>query len=127
MVILDTNIIIDHLRQPDRSILLSFLNRQPQSEIFISTITIQELYIGQSTKNPAKEEMLQNIVNPLHLIPLTFPIAKLAGILIRDTQKPLTFADAAIAATAITNHLPLLTLNSKDFTSIPDLKLCPLP
>lgn len=51
MVILDTNIVIDHLRQPKgrKSTLTKLAQETPKEILAISTITVQELYEGQST------------------------------------------------------------------------------
>ena len=49
-------------------------------------------------------------------------VAKSAGSIARDLDKPLDLADAAIAATAILNGAKLSTFNKKDFQGIKDLE-----
>ena len=102
MVIVDTCIIIDHLRQSGEKLtLLMRLAQEKTKETFaISTITVQELYEGQSTKNKTKEQLMLATIAPLKIVPYTFEIAKLAGQIARDLKKPIELADAAIAATA---------------------------
>jgi len=51
MVILDTNIIIDHLRQKQESLFENLVNKINKNELAISVITIQELFTGKSTRN----------------------------------------------------------------------------
>jgi len=125
VVVIDTNVIIDHLRQKGSSdSLLSKLFEQIElNEAVISFITIQELFAGQSTTNKEIEEWILRIISPYQILPYTFEIAKLAGEIDRDSKNQIDFPDAAIAATAILNKAKLLTLNKKDFKGIKNLKL----
>lgn len=128
MVILDTNIIIDHLRQPKKkdSCLVKILKQKPKEILAISIISVQELYEGQSTKNKNKEQSLLATISPLKILPYGYGIAKLAGEIARDIDHPIELADAAIAATTIINSGQLLTLNKKDFQKIKDLEFASL-
>jgi predicted nucleic acid-binding protein len=124
MVIIDTSIIIDHLRQPfAKSKLAELIQKQLELELAISLISIQELYEGQSTRDSQKESQLITTLAGLKILPYTFDIAKRAGTIARDSKYPLAFPDAAIAATAISHHANLYTLNTKHFQDIPHLTL----
>jgi len=124
MVILDTNIIIDHLRRRGQeSHLLKLSYKIKQDQLGISVISIQELFEGASTRNESERDKLLATVAPLKTFPYTFEIAKLAGEIARDSKQTIEFADAAIAATAITHDTQLATLNRKDFQGIKELKL----
>lgn len=124
MVILDTNIIIDHLRKPSNESLLTKLTKNHNNEALgISVISIQELYEGQSTKDLTKENFMLSILGLLTVLPYDAEVAKLAGKIARDTEVSIDLGDAAIAATTILNGAQLLTLNEKHFESIPDLNL----
>jgi predicted nucleic acid-binding protein len=127
MVILDTNIIIEHLRRPSNSTYLRLVVQSSQQQFAISSISLQELYIGQSTRDSEREQYMIAVLGTLKLIPHNYEIAKLAGQIMRDSPKTITFADTAIAATAIINQCPLVTLNQKDFLNIPGLELYPIP
>jgi len=124
-VILDTNIIIDHLRLKSSrdSHLVKLAQKYPKEEFAISSITVQELYEGESTKENRNEQLLLAVIAPLTILPYTFEIAQEAGELMRDNAKLLEFADAAIASTAIVNGKKLVTLNKKDFVNIPSITL----
>lgn len=128
MVIIDTSLIIDHLRQQtlEDTILASLSLKYPCTELTISTITIQEIFAGKSSlyKNPL-EKIAITLAN-LTTVDYSVEIAKLAGTLARDSRTNLQFADAAIAATTIHYGASLATLNTKDFKDIPHLKLLPL-
>jgi predicted nucleic acid-binding protein len=124
MVILDTNIIIDHLRQKDNgeSLLMKVAQRTVKENLGLSVISVQELYEGRSTKNRQQEEYLLATITPLNLLPYTYEVAEMAGKIARDIAAPVGLADAAIAATAIVNGASLLTLNKKHFIGIKDLE-----
>lgn len=124
MVILDTNIIIDHLRLQNKSKdskLMVLVKDNPKEDIAISMVTVQELYEGLSTKDPQKEQFLLATVSPLKILPYTYEVAQLAGEIARDINHPIELADAAIAATTILNNSQLFTLNKDDFTGIDGL------
>lgn len=125
MVILDTNIIIDHLRQRRicPSALMRLVSAMPGEELAISTITVQELYTGRSSRDPKAEEYLLATIMPLTILPYVYEIARQAGELARDSAQPLTLADAAIAATALAHGAFLCTLNVRHFREISNLKL----
>ena len=125
MVILDTNVIIDHLRQSGakETLLLRIAKRTARENLAISAVSIQELYEGRSTREPKKEEYLLRTIAPLRVLPYTYEIAQLAGEVARDLESPIEFADAAIAATAIVHGASLATLNRKDFQQITELQL----
>jgi len=127
MVILDTNIIVDHLRlqKSEKSYLIKLEEKFTKDLLAISIITVQELYSGQSTKEPRKEEYLLSTIGSLQILPYTYEISELAGQIARDRIKPIDFADTAIAATAIVNGGELATLNAKHFKGIPKLRMLP--
>lgn len=122
---LDTNIIIDHLRVYRKSdSYFAKIVRLMSKEVFaLSSISIQELYIGQSSKDIRKEKEMLLIIRALQLLPYTYEVAQLAGEIARDRSTAIGFADAAIAATTMLNGCHLFTLNKKDFTGIKDLQL----
>ncbi|KKT74115.1 MAG: hypothetical protein UW86_C0014G0010 [Microgenomates group bacterium GW2011_GWA1_Microgenomates_45_10] len=124
MVILDTNIIVDHLRLREGnedSQLIAIVKKNPKESLAISMITVQELYEGKSTKDSQKEQFLLATISPLKILPYTFEVAQLAGGIARDLNWPIELADAAIAATAVLNGCQLATLNKKDFDGIEKL------
>lgn len=129
MVIIDTSLIIDHLRQQisEDTILASLSLKYPNGELAISTITIQEVFTGKSSSCKKPLEKIATTLASLTIVDYTLDISKLAGTLARDSKKNLQFADAAIAATAIHYDASLATLNTKDFLSIPRLNLSKLP
>lgn len=126
MVILDTNIIIDHLRQVNKNKetrLIEIAREHHQDQLGISMISIQELYEGKSTSFHQGEQQLLAIVSSLKIFSYTLAVAKKAGELARELSRPIEFADVAIAATCIVNHAKLATFNEKHFLKIPRLEI----
>lgn len=125
MVILDTNIIIDHLRlwSKKRSALDEINEKISTNNLALSIVSIQELFTGKSTKEVVIEERILKLASSLKVLSYTQEISKLAGEILRDIAPDIGFADAAIAATAILNKAKLFTLNKKDFQDIKGLKL----
>jgi predicted nucleic acid-binding protein len=126
MVILDTNIVIDHLRSQAvgrDSKLERVVRKNPKQILAISMLTVQELYEGKSTSDSYKEQLLLATISPLKILPYTYEVAQLAGEIARDLDRPIELADAAIAATAVLSRGTLYTMNGKDFRGINDLDL----
>lgn len=127
MVVIDTNIIIEHLRIQTKSHLDILAENFSSRDLYISMITIQELYQGKSTKDSKKKLQLDYTLAPFDILLYSYGTAKIAGELTRDLKdKYISFADAAIAATCIENQAELATLNIKDFKNVPDLELITL-
>lgn len=128
MVVIDTSIIIDHLRQPrgQKTALRQLVAAYDKTDLGLSIVTVQELYRGRSTRTLHKEDLMLGILSPLSILPYTYEIAKLGGELMRDSKAVLELADAAIAATAMVNDAQVATLNTKDFSVIKNIKLVDL-
>ena len=124
-MILDSNIIIDHLRllARKRSFLDLIAEKIEPDDLAVSVITIQELFTGKSTQGLNEQDRILAIIAPLKVLAYTYEIAQGAGEIMRDIQTDVEFADAAIAATAIFHNAKLYTLNQKDFRVIKDLEL----
>lgn len=125
MVVLDTNILIDHLRQRGKeSVLTSVFKRFGVENLSISVATIQELFAGSSSR--VQEDQVLALVASLKILPYTHEVAKLAGEIERDNVRGIDFVDAAITATCLVNKCQLATLNKKDFVGISGLELVDL-
>ena len=126
MVVLDTNVIIDHLRQSNTTIdthLMEVAKKISKESLAISVISIQELYEGKSTRNKSKEMYLLTTISALKILPYTYEIAISAGEIARALNRSTDLSYAAIAATCIINSAELFTLNAKHFKNINNLEL----
>jgi predicted nucleic acid-binding protein len=125
MVVFDTSLIIDYLRnQGDRKTLFEEAVEKLEDEnLAISVLTVQELFQGKSLGDEEEEKRVLEVIAPFEVLEYTIDIAKRAGKIARENSGA-SFVDAAIAATAITYGVQLATLNRKDFEKIKGLELC---
>lgn len=123
MVVLDTNIIIDHLRLKGESasVLEKLIQKLGSNKLSYSLISLQELYEGKSIAEKKREDFLIETIAHLNVEPYSYEVARIAGEIAREIN--IEFPDAAIAATAITNGAALATLNPKDFAGISRLEI----
>lgn len=112
VVLLDTNIILEHLRS---GILVDV---DPTASFVISVITEAELlrYPGIGEE---EIKIIERFLSITPSISIDSKIARHAAMLGRSRKTKLP--DLLIAATAIKLGIPLITLNLKDFQHIPNL------
>lgn len=124
-LIVDTSILIDHLRDGMtwRKV-VAVTDRE--TEFFIPTVVIYELYSGKSTRDPEVLVKVQKLVKQFELLELTDDIAKRAGELYRDMKVKIEAQDYIIAASAIEIGGQVVTLNQKDFKKIPAVSVYPV-
>lgn len=126
-VLIDTSIIIDHLRKQNRrkSILYSIVDTY---ELFVSTVVEFELYVGAT--DDAKQHDVQEILAWCVVLPFTSTVAQTAAAIyqqLRARNELVEIRDILIAATALAHHLPLMTLNTTHFNRINALQIVPPP
>ena len=121
-IVIDTDIIIDYLRQPRKKTLFRNLTQSKNLRIFLPAICLTELYVGKSIARPEEERKLKRVVEKTKLILVDKNISQRAGVLIRNYPN-LYLADALVAATAIEKKDPLCTFNKIHFEKISGLKL----
>lgn len=120
-VVIDTNIIIDYLRQEgkrERKNQLEVILEKKNIIPLLSAATIQELFAGQSSKESRQETRIRKILTLFETLVINEEVAEMAGKTMRDALPIIQFADAQIAATAILEKAFLLTKNKKDFANI---------
>jgi predicted nucleic acid-binding protein len=109
--LLDTDVLIDHLRGHRRL-------RLSDPRLQISVVTRCELFAGRNADEPT----LRRTLNVLREVSVDRAIAETAGSIRRTTGIPLP--DALIAATALEHELALMTRNRRHFDRVPGLTLC---
>ncbi|MDB5125621.1 MAG: type toxin-antitoxin system VapC family toxin [Mucilaginibacter sp.] len=122
-MVIDTGIFIEHLRAKDKLNTTLYL-LPDDSELFISAVSLYELYMGASAKE--KEIDVRTLTEDIRVLPFTDSVAfKAAQLyhLLKRQNKMIEFRDIFIAATCIVNELPLMTLNKKHFMRVEELKL----
>ena len=89
------------------------------SDVVFSAITEAELVAGKACEDEQKKRVLLHFLARWKKIPVSNPIACLAGDINR--KYGLLIPDALIAATALTEKSQLITRNLKDFKKVPNL------
>ena len=123
--LLDTGIVIRHLR--GRKPIVQLVRGLSRSDrLAIATLTCLEIYAGlRENETYITRKLLSRFIN----LPLDMTIAERAGLLVAEgaaANQPISIPDAIIAATAIRHNLTLITLNTKDFSTITNLRLYPI-
>ncbi len=120
---IDTSIIIDYLRKKKKQY-TKFYRIVDVYRLYISSVTVFELLAG--AKDEQKRRDIDNIIDYLEVLPFTRETAEEAGKIIlslKKNNKIIEAKDLFIAATALSNRLPVMTLNVKHFDRIPGLEL----
>jgi predicted nucleic acid-binding protein len=124
--LLDTSVIIDVLNgKQGRDQILNELLRQGHL-LACCSINVTEVYAGL---RPQEETRTRELLESLQYLPISWPVARLAGLLKRDyARKGITLAttDVTIAAIAIHHQLTLITDNLKHYP-MKELSIYPLP
>ena len=124
--LLDTSVIIDAINgKRDRGQFLKGLLEQGHL-LACCPINVTEVYAGL---RPKEEAVTHELLESLEYYPITWGIARLAGLLKRDyARKGVTLAttDVTIAAVALYHHLTLITGNLKHYP-MKGLSLYPMP
>ena len=124
MILCDTNILIELYK--NNGTVIEAIKRIGPSNLAVSVVTEAELYFG--ALNKAELRQIQQHLSLLTRFHITLPISELFLMLMAQysLSHSLAIPDALIAATAIHQDIPLMTLNVKDFRFIPKLELQPL-
>lgn len=119
-LLIDTDVLIDYPRDyPDA---VSYVEAQ-QEGLFISVVTVAELYAG--VREGDERSRLERFLLAFDIIPLDQRLSIKGGLYRRDYGKShnVGLADALIAATAVQQQVPLVTLNRKHFPMLRDVRV----
>ncbi len=123
-VLVDTSIIIDHLRKKNKRNTVFFKLASENYNLHISAITLFELLAG--TIDAQKEKDIKTTLSFVKILDFDSPSAAKASeiyIQLKKINKLIDIRDLFIAASAIKHDLPLSTLNLKHFQHVPELKI----
>ncbi len=126
-VIIDTDILIDLLRNKKEA--LTFITQLETQEAELSTTAINsfELYYGAHRSSQPKKNLqaTRKLLGRMNLLPLTPRSAQKAGHLYANLEsqgQPIGLRDTLIAAIALTRERSLATRNAAHFGKIESLK-----
>jgi predicted nucleic acid-binding protein len=120
VILLDTNVLIEILKGNQKTIQqVESLNKT----LFISSITVMELYYG--AHNKAEIKKLEKFILLFNVLHIDKEISIRSTELIKSYAKShtLDIPDSLIAATALEKELTLFTYNTKDFKYISHITL----
>ncbi len=123
-MVIDSNIFIEHLRAKDKPATKFSLLLNERKKLFISAVSVFELYMGAT--NMEKEKSIQLLIEGIAILPFDYKVSiKSAEIFhhLKSKNQLIEFRDIFIAATCLVNDLPIITLNSKHFERIEALKI----
>jgi tRNA(fMet)-specific endonuclease VapC len=124
ITLLDTSIFIDFFRKSDKKNSRFYSLSDSFDTFCISVITEYEIFVGATTA--IQKSYWKDFLQMITVIALDSAIVQTAITIseeLKRARKQVDNADLFIAATAISNKLPLATLNNKHFQRIPGLKL----
>lgn len=127
MIILNTNVLSEFMRDIPNSVVMDWIGKQETSELFITTITQAEMYYGLALlpvgrrRNELERAVGQVFDQDFPQRILSFDsVAAIAygrlAALRRQSGKPISQADAQIAAIAQVQNAVLATGNIGDFS-----------
>ncbi len=122
MYLLDTNV-VSELRKPrPNPAVVKWLTQVPNAQLFISAVTIGEIQSGieitraqDHEKAAAIEHWLDQVVSTAQIVNLDAQIFRLWGKLMHKKSDTL-LEDGLIAASALSQHLTVVTSNVADFS-----------
>jgi len=129
--LLDTNICIYIIKKtPEKVIkkLESISNDEGKNEIYLSSVTVSELYYGveKSSKLEKNLEALKGFLTPFQIINFDHESAEVSGRVRSDLERKGTVIgpyDLQIASIAIAHNLVSVTNNIKEFKRVDGLNL----
>ncbi len=125
-LLIDISVIIDFQRTKQKQNTWLFQLADHGEDLYISIITHTELYAGSSIwENPGKKKELEIVLSNLTVLPLNLEVSQMTGKIRHKYGIKIT--DAIIAATAISNKIPLVSFDKRDFPKVKNLKLLNSP
>lgn len=126
MIVLDTNVISEVVKSSPNAAVMDWLKSQPQSSVFTTTICEAEILYGlallpkgrrRTTLQSAVDGILREALRE-HILPFDSAAAAVYPELIvsrRAAGRPISQADAQIAAIVVAHGAALATRNATDF------------
>lgn len=121
MILLDTCILIDYLRNKPE--VVSYIEQKGKNNFILSTVVTIELFKG--VRNKTELRTLQKELQYFSLLEIDNNVSSVANKLAENyaLSHQMGLGDTLIAATALIYSLELKTYNMKDFQFIPSLKV----
>lgn len=134
MILLDTNVLSELMRLTPNQAVLSWIDEQTATDLFICAVTKAEIELGlallpegkrKDNLSVAAHEMFGDF-SPDRCLSIDETAAAKYGVLVASRTKigrPISVEDAQIAAIALVHGLTMATRNTADFENIDGLKV----
>jgi len=134
VILLDTNVLSELMRpMPDPNV-VRWLDAWPESDVWISAVTVAEIRLGIAILSAGKrKELLLDLAEqmfqedfPNRCLPFDCEAAGEYALIVSERSRqghPISVEDAQVAAIAGTAGIALATRNTKDFSDIAELRL----
>jgi predicted nucleic acid-binding protein len=123
MILLDSSVLIELFRTKDKEKTLFYKISSSDNDFAISIITHYEIFTG-STEN--QDSFWKEFLDKIQILDFDLQSSEHALKIykhLKKTNKMIDLADILIAATSISNHIPLATLNLNHFERIQNLEI----
>jgi len=128
MIIIDTNVVSELMRPRPEERVIAWLDRQPRSSIWTTSVTVFETRFGLQVMPMGKRrdlysEGFENLLNGIEhrIAPFDYEAAQHASTLMASRKmqgRPRESRDTMIAGIVISLHATLATRNIRDFDDI---------
>jgi toxin FitB len=129
MILLDTNVLSELMREVPHPAVLAWLDRQPSSSVWISTVTLLEIQFGlfRMPEGKRRDRMIRGLEIILHeeIEERYAPFDKAAAgqaaflmALLEGKGRPIEFRDAMIAGTVLSANAVFATRNISHFRGL---------
>jgi toxin FitB len=129
MILLDTNVLSELMREVPHPAVLAWLDRQPSSSVWISTVTLLEIQFGlfRMPEGKRRDRMIRELEIILHeeIEERYAPFDKAAAgqaaflmALLEGKGRPIEFRDAMIAGTVLSANAVFATRNISHFRGL---------
>jgi len=121
MILLDSSVLIELFRSADKGKTLFYQLASSENNFAVSIITHYEIFTGSNDK---QDSFWKEFLETIEILDFDLQSSEQAVKIykkLKKTNKMIDLADILIAATSISNGIPLATLNLSHFERITDL------
>jgi predicted nucleic acid-binding protein len=123
MILLDSSVLIELFRTKDKKKTLFYKLSAKENDFAISIITHYEIFAGS---NESQDSFWKEFLDTISILNFDLQSSEQAIKIykyLKKTNKMIDLADILIAATSISNNIPLATLNINHFERIKELEI----
>ncbi len=122
-IMIDTSILIDYYRKTDKENSVWIRLIREGFRFAISSVTKYELYSGATSLQVSFWDDVLKSLEVISLDEASVDIAVEINAVLKKNRKQIDLADLFIAATAVSNGLPIATLNKKHFERVDKIEI----